>query len=461
MTDSVRVSGSIRGRLLIQLLSGAGILALILFFVVQNFTKQLAEENQDNILRASVTSILDVAAVQNGQITIDIPYSAFSMLGNVSDDRVFYKITQNDIFLTGYDSLPDAKPAKSLSQPRVSTANYLGEEVRLVTSTRLLSNAGVPVLISVTIAQTRNGQKQTLAFISRRVSMLGFGFFAIAAILTVYSAQSTVRPLQQLAVSVSRRGPQDLRPVAAPVPSEMVPLVDALNKFIGRLKKSLGQSEEFIAEAAHRVRTPLATVRTQAEVALHRVEQDENRVALREMIRAIDESSRAAGQLLDHAMVTFRTDYLEVQKLDLREMVFDLVENMRPIADLKDIVLNLENSSPLSMMGDGILIQNAVRNLIDNAIKYSPVESLVKLRFLQGPRKIGLIIQDEGIGFPKEDRSDLTKRFVRGSNVGGRIGSGLGLTIVDDVVGAHGGSLSIENNAKGNGACVTLCFPSS
>lgn len=179
MTDSVRVSGSIRGRLLIQLLSGAGILALILFFVVQNFTKQLAEENQDNILRASVTSILDVAAVQNGQITIDIPYSAFSMLGNVSDDRVFYKITQNNIFLTGYDSLPDAKPAKSLSQPRVSTANYLGEEVRLVTSTRLLSNAGVPVLISVTIAQTRNGQKQTLAFISRRVSMLGFGFLRL------------------------------------------------------------------------------------------------------------------------------------------------------------------------------------------------------------------------------------------------------------------------------------------
>ena len=85
-----------------------------------------------------------------------------------------------------------------------------------------------------------------------------FGFFAIAAILTVYSAQSTVRPLQQLAVSVSRRGPPDLRPVAAPVPSEMVPLVDALNKFMGRLKKSLGQSEEFIAEAAHRVRTPVS-----------------------------------------------------------------------------------------------------------------------------------------------------------------------------------------------------------
>jgi two-component system, OmpR family, sensor histidine kinase TctE len=461
MTDRVRASGSIRRRLLIQLLSGAGILALILFFVVQDFTKQLAEENQDNILRASVTSVLDAAAVQNGQITIDIPYSAFSMLGNVSDDRIFYKITQNSIFLTGYDSLPDAKPAKSLSQPRVLTANYLGEEVRLVTSTRLLSNAGAPVLISVTIAQTRNGQKQTMAFISRRVSMLGFGFFAIAAMLTFYSAQSTVRPLRRLAVSVSRRGPQDLRPVAAPVPSEMVPLVDALNKFMGRLKKSLGQSEEFIAEAAHRVRTPLATVRTQAEVTLHRVERDENRAALREMIRAIDESSRAAGQLLDHAMVTFRTDYLEVQKLDLREMVFDLVENMHPVADLKDIVLDLENGSPINMMGDGILIQNAVRNLIDNAIKYSPVESLVKLIFIHVSDKIGLIIQDEGIGFPEEDRADLTKRFVRGSNVGGRIGSGLGLTIADDVVRAHGGSLSIENNAKGNGACVTLYFPSS
>ena len=460
MTDRVRECGSIRRRLLVQLLSGAGILALILFLVVQDFTKQLAEENQDNILRASVTSVLDAAAVQNGQITIDIPYSAFSMLGNVSDDRVFYKITQNNKFLTGYDSLPEAKLAKPLAQLQVSTANYLGEEVRLVTSTRLLSNAGVPVLISVTIAQTRNGQKQTLAFISRRVSMLGFGFFTIAAILTVYSAQSTVRPLRRLAASVSRRGPQDLRPVAAPVPREMVPLVDALNKFMGRLKKSLSQSEEFIAEAAHRVRTPLATLRTQAEVTLHRVERDETREALREMIRAIDESSRAAGQLLDHAMVTFRTDYLEVQKLDLREMVCGLVENMRPVADLKDIFVELESGSAINIMGDPILIQNAVRNLIDNAIKYSPVESMVKLSFAYASDIIGLIIQDEGIGFPKEDRANLTNRFVRGSNVGGRIGSGLGLTIADDVVRAHGGSLSIENNAKGNGACVTLYFPS-
>jgi two-component system sensor histidine kinase TctE len=461
MTDYVRASGSIRRRLIIQLLSGAGILALILFFVVQDFTKQLAEENQDNILRASVTSVLDAAAVQNGQITIDIPYSAFSMLGNVSDDRVFYKITQNSIFLTGYESLPDAKQAISLSQPLASTANYLGEDVRLVTANRLLSNAGEPVLISVTIAQTRNGQKQTLAFISRRVSMLGFGFFAIAAILTVYSAQSTVRPLRRLAVSVSRRGPQDLRPVAAPVPSEMVPLVDALNKFMGRLKKSLGQSEEFIAEAAHRVRTPLATVRTQAELTLHRVDRDENRVALREMIRAIDESSRAAGQLLDHAMVTFRTDYLEVQNFDLRVLVVDLVENMRPIADLKDIVLDLEQGDPIRMMGDGILIQNAVRNLIDNSIKYSSSESLIRLRFDHENEKIGLIIQDEGIGFPTENTVDLTKRFVRGSNVGGRIGSGLGLTIADDVARAHGGSLSLQNEAKGSGACVTLYFPSS
>jgi two-component system sensor histidine kinase TctE len=291
--------------------------------------------------------------------------------------------------------------------------------------------------------------------------MLGFGFFAIAAILTVYSAQSTVRPLRRLAVSVSRRGPQDLRPVAAPVPSEMVPLVDALNKFMGRLKKSLGQSEEFIAEAAHRVRTPLATVRTQAELTLHRVDRDENRVALREMIRAIDESSRAAGQLLDHAMVTFRTDYLEVQNFDLRVLVVDLVENMRPIADLKDIVLDLEQGDPIRMMGDGILIQNAVRNLIDNSIKYSSSESLIRLRFDHENEKIGLIIQDEGIGFPTENTVDLTKRFVRGSNVGGRIGSGLGLTIADDVARAHGGSLSLQNEAKGSGACVTLYFPSS
>ena len=215
----------------------------------------------------------------------------------------------------------------------------------------------------------------------------------------------------------------------------------------------------FIAELAHRVLTPEATVRMQAEVTLRRVERDENREALREMIRAIDESSRAAGQLLDHAMVTFRTEHLVAESFDFQARVDELGTRLRPIAELKEIDLNWQLGAPLLIKGDAILIQNAVRNLIDNAIKYSPTESSIKLTLSERHSGVALELMDQGRGFLDDEFKLLTDRFVRGSNAQDTIGSGLGLTIADDVANAHGGSLELKNNTEGVGACVTFYLP--
>lgn len=460
MSADVTTRGSIRRRLTVLLLSSAAALAVILFFVFQNFARQLVEESHDNILAASVTAILDAAAVRQGQVTIDIPYSAFSMLGNVSDDRVFYAIAQDDQFLTGYDGLPVPRVSDA-TQMWFETTQYLGQDVRMATSQRRLSIDGRPVRLRASVAQTRDGQVQTLARLSRTAGFFGLGFFALAAGLTVLAVQSTVQPLQRLAESVGRRGPQDLRPVSGPVPAEMVPLVSGLNGLMARLKTSLTRSEDFIAEAAHRVRTPLATVRTQAEITLRRVNKAENRNSLREMIRAIDESSRAAGQLLDHAMVTFRTDHLAEEQVDLGALTQDMVDRLRPLAELKDIDLEHDIQASATIKGDAILIQNALRNLLDNAIKYSPGDSIVRVRLWAETGRAWLSVQDQGTGFPDGETDILTKRFARGSNVTSVVGSGLGLTIADEVVRAHDGTLTITNITDGAGACVTLSFPLS
>ncbi|MFT7594259.1 MAG: two-component system sensor histidine kinase TctE [Paracoccaceae bacterium] len=458
MRDDATARGSIRRRLTVLLLSSAAALAVVLYFVFQNFARQLVEESHDNILAASVTAILDAAAVRQGQVTIDIPYSAFSMLGNVSDDRVFYAISQDAAFLTGYQDLPHPT-ASAFPGPRFETRSFQGQQVRMATSERALSISGKPVQLRASVAQTRDGQVQTLAQISRTAMFFGLGFFALAAALTVLAVQSTIRPLQQLAESISRRGPQDLRPVTAPVPAEMVPLVGALNRFMARLKTSLTRSEDFIAEAAHRVRTPLATVRTQAEITLRRVDRAENRASLREMIRAIDESSRAAGQLLDHAMVTFRTDTLVREPVDLAVLAQDMVDRLGPLADLKDIALTHDIQAQATVLGDPILIQNALRNLLDNAIKYSPADSAVTVSLWIESEIANLRVTDQGAGFPETGAAALTDRFVRGSNAAGVVGSGLGLTIADEVAQAHGGSLTIANTKNREGACVTLSFP--
>ncbi|MAX74422.1 MAG: HAMP domain-containing histidine kinase [Nioella sp.] len=452
MTGWPRARGSIRRRLTLQLLTSAAILAVILFLIVSSFARQISAESQDRILSASVASILDAVSVASGEVSVDIPYSAFTMLDNPSDDRVFYRIMQDGEVITGYDDLPATTPG-------TATLPYRDETLRTVTATRRLSVNGAPVQIAVTVGQTRDAQAQTLQRISRISVYLGLGFFAVSAVLAVLAGQVTAGSLRRLAGSVSRRGPQDLRPVEAEVPSEMVPLVQSLNRLIARLSTALNRTEDFIAEAAHRVRTPLATVRAHAENTLRRVDREENRASLREMIRAIDESSRAAGQLLDHAMVSLRADQLELEPLDLNALVVELVDRLRPVAELKDMEIRLETGARGAIMGDAILIQNAVRNLLDNAIKYAPSETRIAVTTTSDGTTATLIIHDEGIGFPEADTTPLRGRFTRGRNATGVVGSGLGLTIADEVARAHGGHLAMSNNEGGPGACVSLSFP--
>ena len=201
-------------------------------------------------------------------------------------------------------------------------------------------------------------------------------------------------------------------------------------------------------------------MRTQAEVVHLSMEKPENRAALRQIIRAVDESSRSAGQLLDHAMVTLRSDQLETEQIAPAELLRDVVARLAPTADLKDITITLDlPDTPLHVQGDLILLQNAVRNILDNAIKYSPAETEITVRLVPGSA-CRLVFCDEGRGFAADDLTRLPLRFTRGENVGDVVGSGLGLTIVADVARAHGGALEIAQNEKGGGACVTLVLPS-
>ncbi|NRB17692.1 MAG: sensor histidine kinase [Rhodobacteraceae bacterium] len=459
MSDPLPTSGSLRRRLTLQLVGSAAVLATLLFFVVLGFARDVAQQTHDSILLASATSIMDSVSVQADAVTVDLPYAALSMLGNVSDDRVFYSVSMRGQLLTGYDDLPISGQMLRSGQSAFDTLSYKGDGIRMVTLSRRLSLNGAPADILITVAQTREGQAAQLAQLSRSALQLGLGFFLVATILAFWTAQSSIRPLNQLTAAVSRRGPKDLRPVRRPVPSEMIPLVLSLNQFIARLRVSLTRSEDFIAEAAHRVRTPLATVRAQAEITLLRVEKPENRASLREMIRAIDESSRAAGQLLDHAMVTFRIDTLERKAIDLTELAKELVDRLQPIAELKDIDLRFTGSRCPTITGDAILVQNATRNILDNAIKYSPSDSAIQVSTRQTTSEIVIQVEDQAGGFGGMDTEVLTHRFTRGDNAVGTVGSGLGLTIAREVVEAHGGTLLIETNKSGTGACVSLCFP--
>jgi two-component system sensor histidine kinase TctE len=155
-------------------------------------------------------------------------------------------------------------------------------------------------------------------------------------------------------------------------------------------------------------------------------------------------------------MVTFRAENLDRVNVDLAELLHDLVQRMTPVADMRDVELRLESSTPALLMGDPVLLQNAFRNLIDNALKYAPSDTKITVHIQTSPT-LSVDVHDQGQGFSPDEIDKLAGRFVRGSDTTGHIGSGLGLTIAQDVVSAHDGTMVLSNTAEG-GACVTLQF---
>ncbi|MBB5514497.1 two-component system sensor histidine kinase TctE [Rubricella aquisinus] len=453
-------TGSIGRRLTFLLAGVAALLSVLSWWMVTGLAREAAERTQDNVLAASATAIAETLRSEQGEVRLELPYSAFAMLGAIGEDRVFYRVMAGDELLTGYADLPALSDPPPPGQVRFDTGTYSGETIRMASVSRLVLAGAQPLPVTVTMAQTGNGVSTISAELSRLAAVMAVAFFGVAVILSFFAARASLRPLNEIAAAVSRRGPSDLRPLKRDAPAELAPLMTSLNRLMERLGQSIRRSEDFIAEAAHRVRTPLAVVRTQAEIALRSVEDEAEKRRLRGIIRAVDESSRSAGQLLDHATVTYRADDLTRAPVDLATLVEQTSAALEPTAAMKDITLT-RNTMPAQIMGDPVLLDNALRNVLDNAIKYSPEDTEVVLAITTEGREVRITVTDEGPGLGDGPVRALTERFRRGSNTGDIVGSGLGLTIVEDVLSAHGGRLELHTREGERGACITLVLPLS
>lgn len=459
MKRVVNQSISIRRRLLLQLLFVAILLSGLLYLSVRTVADSAVERTQDSILGAATIAIAEELRGGEEGVAVDIPYTAFSMLGSIGQDRVFYRITIGDETVTGYDEL--ALPTEPLNglTPLFYDDAYRGLLVRAAAVERSVLVNGKALPVRVIVAQTRTSQQTIVASLAERAALLGIGFFVIAVGLSLLTARLVVKPVSSLVEAVGRRGPQDLRPVQRPVPRELVPLVTALNGFMSRLSVALSRTETFIAEAAHHIRTPLATLRAQAEIALRQTENEEARQTIRSMIRSVDTSARSAGQMLEHAAVVFRSDQRSDEQIDLSLLVEDITESYEPSAEMKGVrLVCLPHAHDITVDADRILLEAALRNLIDNAIKYTPKDGLIEVSVISAEGFARLEVKDSGRGLFGAQAAQLTGRFQRGANVEDVVGSGLGLTIVKEVARSLNGRFEIVEREEG-GTCAALYVP--
>jgi two-component system sensor histidine kinase TctE len=251
-----------------------------------------------------------------------------------------------------------------------------------------------------------------------------------------------------------------LRDVKHPTPLEMLPLVSSLNGFIRRLRGTLRQTENFIAEAAHHIRTPLSVVKSESQLALRKSTNPDSRKHLHNIIGAVDRSSRSASQLLDHALVLYRSEKNNMDRLDLANLILQVADSLRPAADLRDISISVETfpCEPVFITADPILIEVALRNMLDNAIKYSNPDQIVQILLKMDDATAEISVIDQGRGIEGVNIKGPRIRFRRGSNVEDVVGSGLGLAIISEICVTVGGTISLKKN-KGGGTCAHLRLP--
>jgi two-component system sensor histidine kinase TctE len=420
---------------------------------------EAADSAYDRLLLASASAIAERTVVRGGGLYVDIPYVALDMLASTAQDRVFYAVTAPDgRVVTGYEGLPlpDSIEGKIPRQPVFYNAVFKQASVRIVALRSFVSRGKLSGYVTIQVAQTR-GERDSLTYRLLRQSALWMLVIAISGAIAAWIGISIgLKPLARLREALGRRSPDDVRPVLHDVPSEFKPLVGAINGMLHRLDGGLSSMRNFISDASHQLKTPLASLQAQSEMALRETDPAAVREALVKVNQSVLRTSRLAQQLLSHARAT-EAHTQAFAEVNLVELARESIEVLLPQAVAKTIDLGFEGDRRAMLRGDRALIGELILNLADNAIKYSPADSMVTLTVRARDRAIHLIVEDDGPGIAAEGRAAAFERFSRLHNAADH-GCGLGLAIVREIAGRHGATVTL-GDAQGGGLRVEVVFP--
>jgi len=268
-----------------------------------------------------------------------------------------------------------------------------------------------------------------------------------------------MKPLVQIAGAIRRRAPASLDPLPERgLPEEVAPMVSELNALLGRLREAIDQQKRFTADAAHELRSPLAALQVQLDMLARARSPEESRAAL-ESLRA---GMRRAGRLIEQMLTMARLEPDAANEtfteIDLGSLASSVAAELEPLAEAKRVALTLRQLDAAKVRGQAQALHTLVRNLLDNAIRYTPAGGQVLLSINNLPSEVLLQVEDSGPGIPAEERARVFDRFYRlpGSHAEG---SGLGLAIVQQVAHAHGAQVTLSGADGGRGLRVSVSFP--
>lgn len=447
---------SIRRRLLVTLLSIITLVWLITSWGSYRESRHEIEELFDAQLAQSARTLLTVAGHELAELD-GIPDMAHIHFlqpqeGGEYEQKLAYQLwiqPQNRLVLRS-----DRAPESPLSTTRSGYSNELinDEPWRIFSLYDPQSGFEIKMGESLAIRQELGGE------ITLRLALPMLIALPLLALLIYLGIGRGLKPLQRIARSIARREPRHLERVDRhDVPVEIAPLVDALNQLFERVEEKIESERRFTADAAHELRTPLAALKVQAQVAQRSTDEGARLHALQQLVSGVERSSRLVEQLLTLARIDPQSATQNFSPTALRPIAEEILATLEPYASGKGVTLQLQCESNPSIMGQPESIAIALRNLTDNAIRYSPQGGTVEISISEQAGAIALRVADSGPGIPEAEREKVFSRFYR---LGGQEveGSGLGLSIVQRIAELHRATIALQRSRLG-GLEVTLHFP--
>lgn len=433
--------------------------------------KSIANQPFDRALEDNVLVLSQQVKEVDGKVSTQLSSPARDILRADDLDNIYFQIKNSKgEVIDGDRELP--APAEE-DRPQTGTVqlrneNLRGIDIRVAYSYIDLNKVnrrqtdGPPHLALVQVAETLEKRALLANEIIKGVILPQFIILPIALALVWFALSRGLSPLAELQHRIRARRPDDLSPIdSRHVPEEITPLVTSLNEMLERLAQTIDIQKRFIADAAHQMKTPLAGMRMQSELALRQTDQGEIHRSLLQLATSSEAATRLVNQLLTLARAENQTPATQpLEQLDLNTLARSVVHDWIQTSFSKKIDLGFEQQdAPVMIFGSPLMLREMLSNLIDNALRYTPEEHNVTVRVsVDHEQALALLeVEDNGPGIPVAEREHVFERFYRilGTNVQG---SGLGLAIVREIASQHQASIEIVDNPHPQDAAFPGCL---
>ena len=438
-----------------------GILWLISAYIDYDIAKRYVNVVYDRALLESALDIGRQVRVLRGRIYVDLPEAAIQMLRTRGTGQLYYMVTGPDReYITGEPDITPAQPSET-GQAHYYDDTYREQPVRVAVIQLPVETEDIRGQVTVHVLETLPPRTELIRELSIKFALPLALLTIVAFIVISFSVTRALAPLAILRQEIEQRSHRDLSPLpAAHVPTEVRPLIDSMNALLSRLGAALSAQQRFIADAAHQLRTPIAGLRTQTELALRLSAPEEVRATLTQLQTAAEHTTHLVNQLLSLARAEPSAEHTQtMERLDIVTLARATTTEWVPRALARGIDLGFDGpEAPAHINGNDFLLHEMLGNLIDNALRYTQNGGHVTVRIKHARDGIKIEVEDNGPSIPENERDAVLERFHRvlGTGVDG---CGLGLAIAREIVLRHGGGIRLLAATGNQGTLAQVTLP--